>query len=102
MLRNLRFAIRPLRMALGANRQRVVRMILGEGAILAAAGLALGLIGAWLVGRTMSTTLYGVKAIDPAAFCSVGAILVFCALVASYFPARRASRVEPMKALRIE
>ena len=91
-----------VRMALGATRDRVVRMILREGLILAAAGLVLGLIGAWLVGRAMSTTLYDVQPIDLPAFLSVGVVLLFSALVASYFPARRAARVEPMKALRIE
>jgi putative ABC transport system permease protein len=91
-----------VRMALGANRGRVVQMILREGIVLAGAGLVLGLMGAWLVGRAMSTTLFGVKAIDPAAFCSVGAVLIVSAMVASYFPARRAAQVEPMKALRIE
>ncbi|HUY95056.1 MAG TPA: ABC transporter permease [Terracidiphilus sp.] len=91
-----------VRMALGANRERVVRMILREGVLMAVAGLVLGLFGAWLVGRAMSTTLYEVKSIDLPAFFSVGVVLLFSALVASYFPARRASNVEPMKALRIE
>jgi len=91
-----------VRMALGASRERVVRMILREGFVMAIAGFALGLVGAWLVGRTMSTNLYGVKAIDLPAFCSMGVVLLFSALVASYFPAHRASRVEPVKALRIE
>lgn len=91
-----------VRMALGADRGRVVLMILGEGVIMAMVGLVLGLVGAWLVGRTMSTTLFEVKPVDLPAFCSVGAVLFLSALVASYFPARRAARVEPMKALRIE
>jgi predicted permease len=91
-----------VRMALGADRDRVVRMILRDGIFLALAGLVLGFGGAWLVGRAMSTTLYDVKAIDLPAFCAVGAVLFLSALVASYFPARRASQVEPMKALRIE
>jgi putative ABC transport system permease protein len=91
-----------IRMALGASRERVVRMILREGIALAACGLVLGLVGAWLVGRTMSTTLYGVKAIDVPAFCAVGVVLLLAALVASYFPARKAAAVEPMRALRIE
>ncbi len=57
---------------------------------------------AWLVGRAMSTTLYDVHPVDLPAFFSVGVVLLLSALVASYFPARRAAKVEPMKALRIE
>jgi putative ABC transport system permease protein len=91
-----------VRMALGASRERVVRMVLREGAILAGAGLVLGLGGAYLVGRAMRSTLYGVGAIDLTAFSAVGALLLLSALVACYFPARRAAAVEPVKALRIE
>ena len=91
-----------IRMALGASRERVVRMILREGAILAGFGLVFGLVGAYFVGRAMRTTLYGVGNIDVSAFCAVGVILLVSALIACYFPARRAAAVEPMKALRIE
>jgi putative ABC transport system permease protein len=91
-----------VRMALGASRSRVVRMVLREGLVLACAGLVLGLIGAYFVGRAMRSTLYGVGSIDAAAFCAVGAILLASALVACYFPARRAASIEPMRALRAE
>lgn len=91
-----------IRMALGASRDRVVRMILREGVTMAGAGLVLGLGGAYFVGRAMRSTLYGVGTIDLSAFCSVGVLLLASALVACYFPARRAAAVEPMKALRIE
>ncbi len=91
-----------VRMALGASRGRVVRMILREGVILAGAGLLFGLVGAYFVGRAMRSTLYGVGALDVTAFCAVGAILVVSALLASYFPARRAAAVEPVRALRTE
>ena len=91
-----------VRMALGASRGRVVQMILGEGAILAAIGLALGLVGAYFVGRAMQSTLYNVGSIDLGAFCAVGALLMIAALLASYLPARRAAAVDPMRALRIE
>jgi len=91
-----------LRMALGASRDRVVRMVLREGAILAGIGLALGWVGAYFVGRAMKSTLYNVGAIDLSAFFTVGAILFAAALIASYVPARRAAAVEPMRALRTE
>ncbi len=91
-----------VRMALGASRERVVRMVLREGIMLALAGLVLGLVGAYFVGRAMRSTLFGVGAIDLTAFSAVGAVLIVSALVACYFPARRAAAVEPMRALRIE
>ncbi|HEX8713158.1 MAG TPA: ABC transporter permease [Terracidiphilus sp.] len=91
-----------VRMALGATRERVVTLILREGAVMAAVGLVLGLAGAYAVGRAMHSTLYGVGAFDLPAFCAVVAVLLISALVACYFPARRAASVEPMKALRIE
>jgi putative ABC transport system permease protein len=91
-----------VRMALGASRNRVVRMVLRDGLVLACVGLVLGLIGAFFVGRAMRSTLYGVGTIDVTAFCAVGAILLAAALVACYFPARRAAAVDPIKALRIE
>lgn len=91
-----------IRMALGATRQRVVRMVLREGLFLALGGLGLGFIGAYFVGRAMRSTLFGVGTIDLSAFCAVGAILLTSALIACYVPARRAAAVDPMKALRIE
>jgi putative ABC transport system permease protein len=91
-----------VRMALGASRERVVRMILVEGAILACVGLVLGLIGAYFVGRAMQSTLYGVGALDFSAFGAVGGLLFLAALLASYLPARRAAKVEPIRALRTE
>ena len=91
-----------LRMALGATREGVVRMILREGIVLALSGLALGLVGAYFVGRAMHTTLYGVGTIDITAFSAVGVVLLLSALVACYFPARRAAAVDPMRTLRIE
>ncbi|HEV2448163.1 MAG TPA: ABC transporter permease [Candidatus Sulfopaludibacter sp.] len=91
-----------VRMALGASRERVVGMILREGILLAGTGLALGLIGAYFVGRAMRSTLFGVGAIDLYAFSAVGLILIASALVACFLPARRAAAVEPIHALRIE
>lgn len=91
-----------VRMALGATRQRVINLILREGALMAGVGLLLGLAGAYAVGRAMHSTLYGVGAFDLPAFCVVGTVLLISALVACYFPARRAASIQPMKALRIE
>jgi len=91
-----------LRMALGAGRVEVLRLVLGEGMALAAAGLALGSAGAWLAGRGMQSVLYGVSALDFNAFGAVAAVLLASALAACYVPAQRASRVDPMLALRQE
>jgi putative ABC transport system permease protein len=91
-----------VRMALGAQRSRVVKQVLKEGAILAGLGTLIGLVGAYLVGRAMQSTLYGVGAMDGRAFALLSLLLVTVALVASLFPALRASKVEPTSALRAE
>jgi putative ABC transport system permease protein len=91
-----------LRMALGASRNRVLVSVIGESAVLACAGLSLGLIGAYFVGRTMQSALFGVGAMDYSAFSIVGFILLVAALLACYLPGRRAASVEPMQALRRE
>ena len=91
-----------LRMALGAGRNRVVAQVVKEGLLLAGIGLAIGLIGAYFLGRGMQTMLFGVGAIDYSAFGTVGAILLAASLVACYLPARRAASVEPMQVLRNE
>lgn len=91
-----------LRMALGAGRVEVLKLVLGEGMALAAAGLVLGLVGAWLVGRAMQSMLYGVSALDLSAFSAVAAVLLASALLACYVPAQRAARLDPMIALRQE
>jgi putative ABC transport system permease protein len=91
-----------LRIALGAGRVEVLRLVLGEGMALAGGGLVLGLVGAWLVGRAMQSMLYGVTAFDFGAFGAVGAVLLASALVACYVPAQRAAAVDPMIALRQE
>jgi len=79
-------------MALGAGREQVLRLILREGIILALIGLAIGLVGASLVGRTMKSMLYGVGVIDLGAFAAVGLTLLAAAILASYTPARRAAK----------
>ncbi|HEU4434443.1 MAG TPA: ABC transporter permease [Pyrinomonadaceae bacterium] len=91
-----------VRMALGAQRSGVVGMVLKEGTLLAFLGAAIGLAGAYLVGRAMQSTLFGVGAFDVRAFGAVFALLLVVAWSACLAPAWRASRVEPMKALREE
>jgi len=91
-----------VRMALGAQRSRVISQVLREGTILAVCGTLIGLGGAYLVGRAMQSTLYGVQALDVRAFAAVSFLLLVAALLACLFPAWRASRVEPLEALRYE
>jgi putative ABC transport system permease protein len=91
-----------LRMALGATPNRVVALVVREGATLAAIGLGLGLVGAYFVGRAMQNLLFGVKALDISAFLSVGVVLLVTALLACYLPARRAASMEPTQVLRSE
>ena len=91
-----------LRMALGADRARVVGMIVREGVILAGIGLTLGLISSYFIGRAMRSMLYGVSPMDYSAFAIVGVILLAAALLACYLPARRAASVHPMQVLRTE
>jgi putative ABC transport system permease protein len=91
-----------LRMALGANRSRVVALVVREGLVLAGIGLAVGLIGAYFVGRGMQSTLYGIGKLDLSVFASVALLLLCAAVIACLVPARRAASVEPMQALRAE
>ena len=91
-----------LRMALGAGRAQVLRFVLQEGVSLALLGLLVGLGGAYFVGRVMKSILYEVTAIDPIGVGTVTAVLLLAALFACYIPARRATQVDPMVALRNE
>jgi predicted permease len=91
-----------IRLALGAEAAGVLRMILGQGARLVVAGLALGVIGALALSRLVSTLLFGVTATDAMTYISVSALLLLVTLVAAYIPARRAALVDPTVALRCE
>jgi putative ABC transport system permease protein len=91
-----------VRLAIGAAPTDVVRLFVREGAMLAAIGLGFGLLGALAANRAMTSLLFGVRPNDPSTFAAVAAALVVVALGASYLPARRAARVDPMSALRTD
>jgi putative ABC transport system permease protein len=91
-----------IRVALGADRRAVVRMIVGEGLRLAALGIAIGLVGSWLLTGTLRTLLFEVSPLDPAVLLATCAAVLAVTALASYVPARRALRVDPMVALRAE
>ncbi len=91
-----------VRMALGANRNNVVLLVVREGILLASIGLGFGFLGAYMVGRVLQIVLYGVRALDLASFSTVGFLLLLVALLACYLPARRAASTNTMQALREE
>ena len=90
-----------LRMAIGAQPGDIFRMMIGEGLALSLTGVALGLVGAWWLGRAGSSLLFGVTASDPLTFTTVSLLLLAVATAACYFPARRAMTVDPIVALRV-
>jgi putative ABC transport system permease protein len=91
-----------IRLAMGARSGDVFKLVVGEGMALALSGLALGLAVAWAVTRLLSSLLFGVTTTDPVTFAGVSFVLAAVALVAVYIPARRATRVDPLVALRYE
>ncbi len=91
-----------IRLALGAQGADVLKMVVGHGMMLAALGIGIGLVGAFVVTRVMSSLLYGVSATDPLVFAGVALLFTAIAFLASYIPARRATKVDPTVALRHE
>jgi len=91
-----------IRVALGARRAAVMRMVLGQGLRLALIGLLIGLAGSLAVARLIAGLLFGITPADPATLAATSLLILVVALLACYIPARRAARVDPMVALRYE
>jgi putative ABC transport system permease protein len=91
-----------IRMALGATRGDIMRLVVGNGMLLTVSGIAIGVIASWALTRVMSNLLFGITATDLPTYLGVSAVLAAVALIANYIPARRATRVNPVVALRYE
>jgi putative ABC transport system permease protein len=91
-----------IRVAMGADRKTVIRMVLGEGLWLAGIGTVVGLVAAAGASQLIKGMLYNVGALDPVAFLTVPSILILVATLAVYLPARRAASIEPMRALKTD
>ena len=91
-----------IRMALGARRADVLQMTVGQGLKLVGAGMILGMGAAFLLTRVMATLLYGISATDPMTFIGISVVLLAVAILASYVPALRATKVDPITALRAQ
>jgi ABC-type antimicrobial peptide transport system permease subunit len=91
-----------IRIALGASPGNILNLVVGQGMVLAFAGVAIGLAAAFPLTRLIRSLLFGVEAFDPITFAAISLLLVIIALLASYFPARRAARTDPLISLRCE
>jgi predicted permease len=91
-----------IRIALGSEPNRIFRLVFGEGALIVTIGFVLGVACSWILGRYIESVLYGVRPLDPAVTATVSLIMIAVALLASTLPARRATRVDPITALRQE
>ena len=91
-----------VRVALGAQRRSILSLVIGQGVRVALVGAAVGIAGAFATTRLVSSLLFGVTATDPITFIGVPLLLVLVAVLASWLPAMRATKVDPMKALRYE
>jgi ABC-type antimicrobial peptide transport system permease subunit len=91
-----------IRMALGATTSQVRRLVVGQGLILTSVGMVVGVAGSLALAKVMSSLLFGVEARDPGVFLTVPLVLAIVAAIAAWIPARRASRVDPIDALRYE
>jgi putative ABC transport system permease protein len=91
-----------IRMALGAQQVDVLKLVIQNGLKIVITGVAIGLIGACILTRVLSNLLYGTSVIDPSTFVSMPLLFILLALLASYFPARRATKLDPIIALRSE
>lgn len=91
-----------IRMALGATRTDIMRLVVGNGMLLTLVGIAIGVVASFGLTRVMQSFLFGVGATDAVTFVAVSTLLIVVALIANYIPARRATRVNPVIALRYE
>ena len=89
-----------VRQALGADQRSILRLVLKQGMVTAGIGIVLGLAGSWGLSRLMQTMLFGVSSHDASVYAAVSALLLIVAITACYIPARRATRVDPIVALR--
>jgi putative ABC transport system permease protein len=91
-----------MRMALGAQRTDVLWIVMKQGLVMAAAGVAVGLFGAWILRQVIAQLVFGISPADPTTFLGASLLLILFAAAATFVPARRATKVDPMVALRYE